>query len=765
MLAASGKAFHGPAIRLYSVRRQNVVMAAKSSSAVRPGFALIATPALLAVGLLGYSATTVSPQLRQNQQLIAHTLEVIAAARSFDLAVGDAESAERGFIITGDNAYLTTYRKGTQDMAGRLARLRKLTLDDPEQQRRLALIESAMDGTLAEMKAGIEARQNVGFIEARRVLQSHLGVDTRRVISGLVDLAIEEENNLLAHHQATLAAVQATNAAVDMASIVVVSVLVGLGIILLLEAFRRESQSVAGLRRSEERFRLLVSGVKDYAIFMLDAEGKVASWNLGAERIKGYRRAEIVGRDYSSFYTPEDREQGTPEAELNQAAEQGSIETEGWRMRKDGSRFYAQAVLTALRAEDGSLRGFAKITRDVTERRAQEKALEESRAALAQAQKMESLGQLTGGMAHDFNNLLTVIIGSIDLVLRKSIPDEKVVELLDSARQAGEQGASLVRRLLAFSRRQALAPQDVDVNGLVTGMSELIRRTLGEGIVLETIQGRDVWRTLVDPNQLESALINLAANARDAMPENGKLTIETGNTLLDEDDAAAQGEMEPGPYVMIAVSDTGSGMSAPTIARAFDPFFTTKPEGKGTGLGLSQVHGFVKQSGGHVVLDSEPGKGTTVKMYLPKHTSADLPVGRELPTTEAQPAAGETVLMVEDEPLVRMYGSQVLAELGYCVLEAPDGSEALRILGEHPEITVLFTDVGLPGGFNGRRLAEEARARVPTLKVLFATGYAKDAVLHNGVLGSGVELLEKPYTMESLARKLRQMAAAREHSP
>jgi PAS domain S-box-containing protein len=737
-------------------------MAAKPSRAMWPAYALIGLPALIAVGLLAYNATTVAPELKKNQQLVAHTLEVIAAARAFDLAVGDAESAERGFIITGDNAYLGIYRKNMQEISDRLAKLRRLTGDNPNQQRRLALIESATEGRLAEMQAGIVARQNVGFIEARRLFQSHLGVDTRGVISGLVDLAIEEENTLLGQRQVRLAGIQTTNAIVDTASALLVLVLLVLGVVLLAQAVLRESRSVAELRKSEERFRLLVTGVPDYAIFMLDAEGKVASWNLGAERIKGYRHAEIFGMEYAIFYPPEEREAGVPAAELAKAAEKGSLETEGWRLRKDGSRFYAHATLTALRAENGSLRGFAKITRDVTERRAQEKALEESRAALAQAQKMESLGQLTGGIAHDFNNLLTVIIGSVDLVARKLVNDEKSVELLDGARQAGEQGASLVRRLLAFSRRQTLAPQNVDLNKLVTGMSELIRRTLGEGIVLEMVLGGGVWRTLVDPNQLESALLNLAVNARDAMEGQGTLTIETGNIFLDGDATASHFEVAPGQYVVIAVSDSGPGMTQDTISRAFEPFFTTKPEGKGTGLGLSQVHGFVKQSGGHVALFSEPGQGTTVKMYLPRHASEEAPADREVPKAAALPAQGETVLLVEDEPLVRMYGSEALAELGYRVLEASDGHEALLVLGEHPEITLLFTDVGLPGGFNGRRLAEEARARVPSLKILFATGYAKDAIVHNGVLDSGVELLEKPYTIEALARKLRQMAAEQE---
>jgi PAS domain S-box-containing protein len=727
-----------------------------------PALALIGLPALIAVGLEAFNATSVAPQLEKNQRVVAHTLEVIAAARAFDLAVGDAESAERGFIITGDNAYLASYRQNTQAIAKRLTQLKALTGDNAEHQRRLSLIDSATEGRLIEMQDGIAARQTKGFIEARQVLESHLGAANRRVISGLVDKLIEQENRILGQRQVALAAFQATNATVDLLSIGLVFILLVLGVYLLAHAIWREWRSMAELRQSEERFRLMVSGVKDYAIFMLDPNGNVASWNEGAQRIKGYRAHEIVGKSYATFYAPEERAIGLPSKELVRAATEGALETEGWRVRKDGSRFYANAILSALRAEDGSLRGYAKITRDVTERRAQEKALEDSRAALVQAQKMEALGQLTGGMAHDFNNLLTVIIGSIDLVRRGSLKDEKSGELLDAARRAGEQGASLVRRLLAFSRRQTLAPQNIDVNRLVNDMSELMRRTLGESIVLHTVLGGGVWRTLVDPGQLESALLNLAVNARDAMPDAGKLTIETSNTVLDESYADAHGEVIPGRYVVIAVSDTGSGMSQDTIARAFEPFFTTKTEGKGTGLGLSQVHGFVKQSGGHVAIYSEPGIGTTVKMYLPYHAAIAEAERLEKPKTDLGRADGETVLMVEDEPLVRLYGSEALTELGYRVLEASDGHEAMRLLDEHPEIKVLFTDVGLPGGMNGRKLAEEARARDPSLKILFATGYARNAIVHNGVLDTGVELVEKPYTVEMLSRKMKQMTGAQD---
>ena len=319
------------------------------------------------------------------------------------------------------------------------------------------------------------------------------------------------------------------------------------------------------------------------------------------------------------FYTREDQRTGRPAEALDLAARVGRFEAEAWRLRKDGSRFWASVVIDALRNDDGELIGFAKITRDITQRLQQQEALEKTREALAHSQKMQAVGQLTGGVAHDFNNLLTTILGSIDIIERRpgTLPAE-LLRLLASARHAAERGAALTARLLAFSRRQALEPRVIRPNNMIRAMSDVLRRTLGENIVVEVVQSAGLWRTSVDPNQLESALLNLAINARDAMPNGGKLTVETGNTYIDEEYAEAHAEVKAGQYVLIAVTDTGSGMPPDVLERAFDPFFTTKPEGRGTGLGLSQVYGFVKQSGGHVKLYSEVGQGTTAKVYLPR---------------------------------------------------------------------------------------------------------------------------------------------------
>jgi CheY-like chemotaxis protein len=380
---------------------------------------------------------------------------------------------------------------------------------------------------------------------------------------------------------------------------------------------------------------------------------------------------------------------------------------------------------------------------------------------LRQSQKMEAIGHLTGGVAHDFNNLLTVIGGGVETLGRMltRIPlgsDElRVKRALDMIAQGSRRAATLTHRLLAFARRQTLDPRPLDPNKLVAGMSDLLRRTLGEAVALETVLAGGLWRTIADANQLENALLNLAVNARDAMPQGGRLTIETANTHLDDAYAAAHDDVSAGQYVMIAVSDTGLGMDADTLNRVFEPFFTTKDVGHGTGLGLSQVYGFIKQSNGHVKLYSELGQGTAVKLYLPR-LLADAADNEIRPgAATAPPGRGETILVVEDEPSVREHSAASLRELGYRVLAASDAHQALRLLAQDAQIALLFTDVGLPGGMTGRQLAEAVRRRRPDLKVLYTTGYARNAIVHGGVLDPGTELLPKPFGYVALASKIR----------
>ena len=465
-----------------------------------------------------------------------------------------------------------------------------------------------------------------------------------------------------------------------------------------------------------------------------------------------------MGEPYSRFFTEEDQKAGVPQRILEAAARDGRFATEAWRVRKDGTRFYVSAVLTALHDSSGRLIGFAKVTRDVTERLQQQQALEQANAALAQTQKIEALGQLTGGVAHDFNNILHVIGSAIEAI-RSGIQadDTNSLRYLEMVKRNVERGSSITHRLLAFSRQQPLDPKPVDANRLLQTMGDLVRHGVGEGVAVETVFSSGLWTALVDVNQLETAILNLVLNSRDAMNRSGKLTLETANALLDESYAAAHPEVKTGQYVMIAVSDTGSGMSKEVLAQAFEPFFTTKRVGEGTGLGLSQVFGFVKQSGGHVKIYTEPGQGTTVKIYLPRLRSADAPYSAEAAAV-ATPAHGqsETILLVEDHEDARVFTAEMLRALGYRVAEAADGAGALRALEQLGHVDLLFTDVGLPGPLNGRQLADEAIKRQAGLRVLYTTGYARNAITHHGRLDHGVQLLTKPFTQPELARRVRQ---------
>jgi PAS domain S-box-containing protein len=424
-------------------------------------------------------------------------------------------------------------------------------------------------------------------------------------------------------------------------------------------------------------------------------------------------------------------------------------------------RQYERELLLARQKAEQATEELRRLNETLEERVAQEVADRmKAEEALRQAQKMEAVGQLTGGIAHDFNNLLTIIVGNIELLQRR-LPEgnERLLRAADHAMEATRRAATLTQRLLAFSRRQPLDPKPIDVNKLVAGMSELLRRTLGETVMLETVLAGGLWRTQADPNQLENAILNLAVNARDAMPEGGKLTIETANAWLDEAYVEALAEpVPPGQYVLVAVSDTGTGIDKATMEKVFEPFFTTKEAGKGTGLGLSQVYGFVRQSNGHVRIYSELGEGTTIKIYLPRLIGSDeepAEVAAKTPTMVR--GAGETILVVEDETDLRAYTTEALRDLGYRVLEAADGRTALAIFEQHPEIELLFTDVVLAGGMNGRVLADEVSRRKPGLPVLFTTGYTSNAIVHHGRLDPGMNLIGKPFTYAELAHKVRRV--------
>lgn len=466
----------------------------------------------------------------------------------------------------------------------------------------------------------------------------------------------------------------------------------------------------------------------------------------------GWENKELVGRTSQWMEHPDD---------VNPTRERVDTLAAGNAVRRFENRFRARNgdyhIFSWTAVPEGDL--LYCVARDVTEHRAEAQARAQAEAALRQAQKMETLGQLTGGVAHDFNNLLQIVTGNIDLMLRALPPDQpRLRRAADNAMAGAERAAVLTQRLLAFARRQPLNPQAADPNELVAGMSDLLYRTLGETIEVRTVQAPDAWSIEVDHNQMENALLNLAVNARDAMPDGGKLTIEVANSEVDAHHAARDGDLVPGQYVVISVSDTGEGMDADTLRHAIEPFFTTKEVGRGTGLGLSMVYGFIKQSGGHLRAYSEPGEGTSIKLYLPRHHGAARPAQQAIASPAPMIGGGETILLCEDDENVRAYSAQVLRDLGYRVVEADSGPAALALLDRAaPPVDLLFTDVVLPGGMSGADLAREAQGRTPALPVLFTTGYARNALIHHGRLDPGVQLLTKPFTFEDLANRVRTM--------
>jgi PAS domain S-box-containing protein len=619
----------------------------------------------------------------------------------------------------------------------------------------------------------------------------------------------------------------------------------------------------------EHQLRLLIDSVTNCAIYMLDAQGRVVTWNSGAERIKQYTAAEIIGQHFSKFYTESERKAGEPTRALAIAREKGKYEATGWHIRKDGSRFLADVIIQPVRDRQGKLLGYAKLTRDVTERYAIEQKIREgammkalfdtavdvimmidaygtiqmanpacetlfgykpeeivsqnvrilipsfnneakpiasghevigrrkngtafpmclsvgeagengdtayvaimhdlsdrkrTEEQLVQAQKMETVGQLSGGIAHDFNNLLTVIIGNADLLAEGLRSRADLKQLCDTILCAGERGAELTRRLLAFSRKQTLQPAVVDCGKLVENMRMILRRTLSEDIDIRISADSDLAKAYADPVQLESAILNLALNARDAMPIGGHLVVTMANAALDEAYSGAHPEVRPGHYVMIAVTDDGEGMSPEVRERVFEPFFTTKEVGKGSGLGLSMVYGFVKQSNGHVAVYSEQGLGTTVRLYLPVAETISSEIEAR-PTVDLSTLEGhEVVLVVEDDPFVRSHAVNSLESFGYAVITATDGRSALAKLSSDTPIDILFSDIVMPGGMSGWELAEQARKLKPNLKILLTSGYPMETLTSHSRHDPSLPVLNKPYRKVDLGKRIREILETGPH--
>ena len=505
-----------------------------------------------------------------------------------------------------------------------------------------------------------------------------------------------------------------------------------------LEAQERAAE--ATLRNSEAQFRLLVQGVTDYSIYMLGLDGRVASWNAGAQRIKGYLPEEIIGQHFSRFYTEEDRQNGEPERALATAIREGRFEKEGLRVRKNGERFWANVIIDAIRGDDGEIIGFAKITRDITEQREARAALDRARETLFQSQKMEAVGQLTGGIAHDFNNLLTAVIGSLEIAERR-VSDVSVKRLLSNAMRGAQRGAALTQRMLVFARRHELNSQPLEIPMLVRGMSEMLERSLGPSVLIETRFPLNLPWIKTDPNQLEMALLNLIVNARDAMPQGGPIIVAAFSEAVGEGQ-----QLRPGSYVCLSVTDSGGGMDAATLAKATDPFFTTKEVGKGTGLGLPMVHGLAQESGGALVLKSRKGKGTTAELWFPVAEKSPVAATVNQVFATATKSRKLTILVVDDDPLVLTNMAAMLEDLGHTVHEASSALEALAILGRESAIELVLTDQAMPQ-MTGAELIGEINSRWPKLPAILATGFAE--------LPSGIDPLQqitlaKPFLQDAL---------------
>ena len=509
---------------------------------------------------------------------------------------------------------------------------------------------------------------------------------------------------------------------------------------------RRQAQEA--LRASEEQFRLLVQGVTDYAIYMLSPTGHITNWNVGAERIKGYVRDEVIGTHFSRFYTQDDQASGLPEQALAKAARDGRFEMEGWRVRKDGTTFWANVVIDAIYGDSGALVGFAKVTRDITERKKAAEALQQAREALLQSQKLEAIGKLTGGVAHDFNNLLAVMVGGLERLSTQSDgpPNPKV---LDSMQRAANRAANLTQQLLTFARQQPMKQEPCNLSQVIDSFDAVLRRVGDSTITFNFQLAPNLGPVMVDATQFEASLLNLMTNSRHAMPGGGTITLSTSEVELSSHQVEA---LPAGRFVRVTLQDTGSGMSPEVITRAVEPFFTTKPVGKGTGLGLSQVYGFVQQSNGGMTLRSEIGSGTTISLYLPVVPVSD---NEKTLSKDARPG-NKKALVVDHDPDARRAAALLVEEIGYEALEADSSAEALDIIKGTRNISVLFTEVAMPG-MSGIELGQEVRRLARDVLVVLVSAHGRDALLQSAEEERGYKfpLIRKPYRMADMAKQLR----------
>jgi len=674
------------------------------------------------------------PDARLAREDTKKTFLIVRTASAVDEAIQDAERGQRGYLITGRDAYLDPYNSAKERLPQLLVDLQQAVADRPEQQRRLLALQGDLTTKMNELAETIAKRREQGFGTAQAMVNTDAGRIAMEAVEADIGAIIDAADMRL---QARMAAAESLEQRVLLTfligSIIAACALIA-GAILLARAYRRAASS-------EHLLQATLDSVRE-GVAAFDADRRLIAWNQTFSRMLKLPRRTLQRREalpagktaeidrFNDYFE-------TLDAEVKQTGRAALMESK----EADGRSL----EIFHNPAEDG---GSVTTLLDRTEQRQTEEALR-------QAQKLEALGQMTGGIAHDFNNLLTVIIGATHLLQRAVAKDAQALQRIDMVTVAAERGARLIQQLLAFARRQPLEPEIVNLGHLMTEVLPMVRRAVGEKVSVEYVTSGGLWNTTIDATQFQTAVLNLAINGRDAMPDGGKLTIEVANAALDDAYAASHPEVEPGQYVMFAITDTGKGMDAATSMRALDPFFTTKPVGEGTGLGLPQVYGFVKQTGGHLKIYSEVDEGTTIKLYLP----------RELGDVFSQPRQAaalaltgtETVLLVDDDEIVRATVASMLESLGYEVLTASSGVEALSILENGTAIALLFTDVVMPGPISGRKLAERAVEINPAIKILFTSGYTENSIVHNSRLDTGVEFLSKPFDRERLAIKVRRV--------
>jgi len=711
---------------------------------------------LTVAGLSVFFLVTHLTSLAQARAWVVHTRDVIEGTQTLFSAVQDVEAGERSYLISQDERDLGPYVEARAAIPPLERRLAGLVSDNPPQVARVRTLSARIDSRLRAADRVVATARQGDFAGARARLLGGEGVESLGGIRSDINAIQAVERDNLARRSSTANSQLQLTLAIGLA--VALLALAGLtaGSLIIARANRRLLAAVRAVRTAQTALdasnalsRAIFDNSPDY-LMVLTIEGAdsfvlaeinpalAVALRVPADRVRGQRIDDLLPRDMAERFNDRYRavrDAGRPVTSRDEVS------------RLTGGHRIWESVLAPVRNAEGRVDRIIGSIRDITDRVKAEERLRD-------AQRMESVGQLTGGVAHDFNNLLQVIRGNLELLERAVADDPRASQRVKNALHGAERAAQLTRQLLAFARRQPLAPQVINLSRLVRDMADLLRRTLGDGIEVETVVAGGLWNTVADPAQVESALLNLALNARDAMPEGGgRLTVEIANASLDEEYARRAGDVTPGQYVMLAVSDSGAGMDEATKARVFEPFFTTKAEGKGTGLGLSMVYGFVKQSNGHIQIYSEPGHGTTVRIYLPRSRDAE---SRPEATTEPAPAAAgsRVVLVVEDEPAVRAAAVATLEEMGFACLQAGEAESALRLVDSDAQIDLVFTDVVMPGPLKTRDFAARVRDLRPQLPILFTSGYTENAIVHHGRLDDGVSLISKPYAKDELGRRI-----------